>query len=167
MYRCLLIGDQRSIVFTERNASLMVLKIPVKGQSQVLPPDILAHIKVYTSCGTHSLNIMALSLATKDCVTVAKTAVKEIDQGNTKDASILLDGLKIQGTKLSKRAEDLAKRLKKVQEYNQKQQEETQRKIGEYGCREQDLRNQMHRIQANLDSQRKILEDKHSCLVQA
>ena len=52
---------------------------------------------------------MALSLATKDCVTVAKKAVKDIDQGNTKDASILLDGLKIQGTKLSKRAEDLAK----------------------------------------------------------
>lgn len=112
---------------------------------------------------------MALSLVAKgkDCVAVARKTVKEINQGNVKDASIKLDGLKMHGTELAEQAKDLAKRLEKVQEYNQNMEEETQRKIGEYGRREQDLQKQMDGIQANLDSQRRILEDKHSRLVQA
>lgn len=112
---------------------------------------------------------MALSLATKgkDCVAVARKTVKEINQGKAKDASVKLDGLKKQGTKLAEEAEGLAKRLEKVQEYNQKQEEETQRKIGEYGRREQDLQSQMNDIQANLSSQRSILEAKRSDLSQA
>ena len=71
---------------------------------------------------------MALSLVAKgkDCVAVARKTVKEINQGNVKDASIKLDDLRMHGTELAEQAEDLAKRLEKVQEYNQNMEEETQ-----------------------------------------
>ena len=71
---------------------------------------------------------MALLLAKKgkDCVAVARKTVKEINQGKAKDAYVKLHDLKTHGTELAEQAEDLAKRLEKVQEYNQKQEEETQ-----------------------------------------
>ena len=100
-------------------------------------------------------------------MTVARKAVKEIIQGRAKDASVQLQGLQTQGTELAEQAEDQAKRLEKVQEYIQNKEEETQRKIREYGRKEQHLMSQRNSHQANLDSQRRILKDKRSCLVQA
>ena len=110
---------------------------------------------------------MAPSLVMKgmDCVAVARKAVNEINQGNAKDAYVQLQILKTQGTKLAEQAEDLAKRLEKVQEYNQNMEEETQRKIGEYGRREQDLQRQRNSIQANLDSQHILLSLKINVLI--
>ena len=112
---------------------------------------------------------MAPSLVTKgmDCVAVVRKAVSEINQGNAKDAYVQLQILKTQGTKLAEQAENQAKRLEKVQEYYQTMEEETQRKIGEYGLREQDLRRQRNTSQAYLDSQCSILENKRSDLRRA
>jgi len=109
---------------------------------------------------------MALLIATKgkDCVAVARKTVKEINQGKAKDASVKLNGLKIQGTKLAEQTKDLANRLEKVQEYNQILEEETQRKNWKVW---QDLQSQMNGIQANLNSQHSILETKRSNLSRA
>ena len=98
---------------------------------------------------------------------MARKAVKEINQGKAKDASVKLGGLKIQGTELAELAKDLANRLGKVQEYTQKLEKETQRKIEEYGRRKQELQSQMNGIQANLNSQHSFLEAKRSDLSRA
>ena len=132
--------------------------------------DDLFYLNFFLYSDTTLANIiMALPLHKKgkDCVAMARKTIKEINQGKAKDASVKLDGLKTQGTELAEQTKDLAKRLKEWQEYNRKQEEETQRRIGEYGHREQDLQSKMHGIEANLARQRTILEDKRSHLVQA
>ena len=84
----------------------------------------------------------------KDCVALANTALAQIHAGYLSNASMQLDTMKEDLSELAAQAEALATRLEKVEEYYRKQSEDLQRKIGEYGCREEDLRRQKSRVES-------------------
>ena len=112
---------------------------------------------------------MALTLVQKgkDCIEIARSTVNDLNHGNTEEAEAKLEILRQNGVELAEQAEGLSKRFKKVQEYNQKNEEETQQKIAQCGCKEQTLRDQKNDVEAKLAGQRSILEAKSSQLVEA
>lgn len=111
---------------------------------------------------------MALVIAKgKNCVAVARKTVTEINQGNVEQASTQLAFLKTTGEELAKQSGNLAKRLEKVQECNQEQEENTQREIAKCGEEERRLQSQVASAQSNLSNRQSYLQEKRSNLSDA
>ena len=100
----------------------------------------------------------------KNCVELARKTVTEINQGNVEQASSQLAFLKTAGEELAERSGNLAKRLEKVQECNQEQEENTQREIAKCGEEERRLQSQVASAQSNLSNQQSYLQSKRSNL---
>ena len=101
------------------------------------------------------------------CVELARNIVTEMERGIVVDSSSNLQELQVAGTEFANQAEDIAKRLTKVQEFNKEQEEEMQRQIGEYGRRERDKQCQMNSAQSSLDANHRILADNCTSLANA
>ena len=111
---------------------------------------------------------MALVIAKgKNCVEVARKTVTEINQGNVEQSSIQLAFLKTTGEELAEESGNLAKRLEKVQECNQEQEENIQREIAKCGEEERRLQSQVTSAQSNLINQQSYLQTKRSNLSDA
>ena len=103
----------------------------------------------------------------KNCVALARKTVTAINQGNVEQASSQLASLKTTGEELAERSGNLSKRLEKVQECNQEQEENTQREIAKCGQEERRLQSQVASAQSNLSNQQSYLQSKRSNLSDA
>ena len=103
----------------------------------------------------------------KDCVALVNTALAQIRAGNLGDASLQLDTMKEDVSELAAQAEALATRLEKVEEHYRQQGEDLQRKIGEYGCKEEDLRRQKSSVESSLTGQQSVLQSNQTQLTDA
>ncbi len=109
----------------------------------------------------------AIARKGKDCIAHVNNALAEISAGHVDKAALQLATLKEDGADLEAEAQALAARLEKVDEYYRQQGEDIQRRIGDYGRREEELQRQKSSVESNLSGQRSVLQSNQSRLADA
>lgn len=99
-----------------------------------------------------------------ECVAVVKSALDDISRGRAKNASTKLCSLREDSDRCAAEAEQLVKRLEKVEAHYISEVERVQGEIGNLGCKELDLKREKDSEEATLDGNRNVLRDNESTL---
>ena len=103
-----------------------------------------------------SVREFALVKKGKDCVALAEILFSDITQGCVDDVDQKLKDLKGDAEKLAKHAEEKAKEIEEVEKQYLQKIEKIQRKIGELGCHEEELKGQKRNLEASLSGKQLI-----------